>query len=63
MGTDAADFAIVTDGCSGMALAPRASCAVDVRFTPQTAGPKNAALFLGATPGGIVGVTLAGTGF
>ncbi len=32
-------FTLVTDGCSGVAIAPNASCVVEVQFSPVTLGP------------------------
>ena len=31
-------FTLVTDGCSGIAIAPNASCVVEVQFSPVTLG-------------------------
>ena len=56
------DFAIVTDECNGNALAPAASCAITVRFQPQSAGDKNATLDVSTTPGGTAQATITGTG-
>lgn len=44
--TDAADFAVDADGCSGATLGPGASCEVSVRFAPRTAGAKSASLLI-----------------
>jgi CSLREA domain-containing protein len=39
------DFSIVSDGCSGVALAPAATCPVQVRFTATSSpGPRSATL-------------------
>jgi hypothetical protein len=43
-GTDAGDFAIVSDACSGEMLQPRETCTVRVRFTPSAVGPRAAQL-------------------
>lgn len=40
------DFTIITDGCSGRRLAPRAGCPVLVTFSPTVAGPRVAQLAL-----------------
>jgi CSLREA domain-containing protein len=42
-----ADFSLVSDGCSGIALAPAATCAVQVKFTATPSlGARNATLHL-----------------
>ena len=44
-GTDAGDFAIVTDGCSAVAaVATGDSCTIDVSFTPTATGARAASL-------------------
>jgi hypothetical protein len=44
-GTNASEFKITNDGCSGVTLPGQGSCTVDVVFTPQSpAGPKEAFL-------------------
>src|SRR5262249_3141908 len=43
-GTDAAQFAIANDSCSGQTLAPTASCTLDVTFGPTSLGAKSARL-------------------
>jgi hypothetical protein len=45
-GSDPADFAIVSDACSGQSVAPTATCALQVRFQPASAGLKSAELRL-----------------
>jgi uncharacterized repeat protein (TIGR01451 family) len=40
-GTDAADFTVTADSCTGASLAWHASCAVTVRFTPSNRGARN----------------------
>ena len=39
-GTNAADFAVVSTNCAGAALAPGATCDVEVGFTPTDAGAR-----------------------
>lgn len=39
-----ADFVMQSDYCSGQTLPPAASCSVSVKFSPQSAGSKTAAL-------------------
>jgi len=60
-GADAGDFAIVSDACTGTALAPGDACTLDVSTSPQTAGALTADLALTAdTPA--YGVSLAAQG-
>jgi hypothetical protein len=59
---DSATFPTSADTCSGMTLDPGASCMVTVKFMPGTAGAKSSKLQVGATPGGMVAVTLSGKG-
>jgi len=42
-GADAAEFELVRDGCSGHALAPTASCELEVVFAPTTSPGTRAA--------------------
>ena len=44
VGSSASHFALDTDNCSGVTLAPAASCTIDVVFDPSTTGPKSATL-------------------
>jgi hypothetical protein len=43
-GADSTSFSITTDNCAGKTLASTGTCTILVKFTPQTAGAKNAAL-------------------
>jgi len=61
-GTDAADFVITSNGCSGVALGPSGSCLIEVRFQPSNTGARSAALSASATPGGLVAAALQGVG-
>jgi putative Ig domain-containing protein/ASPM-SPD-2-Hydin domain-containing protein len=38
------DFTVVNDGCSGLTLAPGASCAMSITFKPTASGTRTAAL-------------------
>ncbi len=61
-GGDAPDFEVVADGCSQATLAPAATCSVDLRFAPGTAGIKQAQLRLPSNdPSGMKTVQLEGT--
>jgi hypothetical protein len=62
-GTDAAQFGIGPDTCSGLALAAGASCTIGVHFWPAAGvlGSKQGTFTVTATPGGSPTVSLAGT--
>lgn len=60
-GDNANQFAVASTSCS-VALAPRQSCLVAVRFAPTTTGAKTGALEVTATPGGTIAFPLTGTG-
>ena len=55
-------FVLSADGCSGQALAPGASCTVDVSYSPTAAGQATATLTASANPGRSASVTLSGLG-
>lgn len=55
-------FTIASDGCSGLALAPGASCTVAVQFAPITVGRANAAVAFRLSDGTVVTATLEGEG-
>ena len=62
-GLDTLDFTVVNDGCSGLTLAPGASCAMSVTFSPTAAGTRTAALtFTDNAPNSPQSVSLTGTG-
>jgi List-Bact-rpt repeat protein len=61
-GTDAADFAVTLDACTGIALTPTTTCAVTVTFAPSTIGAKVAQLSISAQPGGVVSIPFNGSG-
>ena len=58
-GTDASQFTIVTNGCT-TAIASGANCTIAVKFAPNAAGSKTAALTVQANPGGAVSPGLTG---
>jgi uncharacterized repeat protein (TIGR03803 family) len=62
-GMNAADFTILSDGCSGTTVLPNKTCSVSVTFTPSATGAASAALTFtdNATPTTQV-VNLSGTG-
>ncbi len=62
-GVAGAEFAVVNDGCTGQPLARDASCSLQVRFTPATAGARAATLSLPYSgTGSPLAVALSGTG-
>lgn len=63
-GSDADQFAVGTNGCSGKTLAAGASCSVGVHAAPKiggTAGPIQASLLVSGSPGGTTAATLTAT--
>jgi hypothetical protein len=57
------DFTVVSDGCSGLTLAPGASCIMSITFSPTAAGTRSAALTVTDTaPGSPQTAPLTGTG-
>lgn len=60
-GSDAGQFAIGADACSGMALAPGGTCSIAATFHPTAPGAKTASLTATAT-GTSAQATLLGTG-
>jgi serine protease len=62
-GSNAADFAMPTDTCSGVVLPPGATCSISVTFTPSTTGARTASLSVPSDASNSPnGVTLSGTG-
>ena len=61
-GTDATEFAIVSNGCSGETLAIAASCAVVVSYEPTTTGPKAGTLDIQGTADEAATANLTGSG-
>jgi hypothetical protein len=62
-GTNADDFSIIVDGCTGVSLNPGASCTVKVNFEPLRIGTRSATLSIATNaPGGPAAVSLSGTG-
>jgi len=62
-GTNAADFAITTDGCSGQTVIPTATCTISLTFTPSAAGARSADLEVASNdPATPTTVALTGTG-
>jgi len=60
-GANAAEFAIVGDDCTGLALQAAASCRIDVRMRPTTLGAKAATLAVSDGGGNSASIALAGT--
>jgi hypothetical protein len=58
----AGEFAITSDTCNGMTLAPNGTCKIGVKMTPGGTGMRGANLNVRSTPGGNAVATLRGTG-
>jgi hypothetical protein len=50
-GVQAGDFAIIANACNGATLAPNATCAIDVQFTPTATGVRTASLDIRSAAG------------
>ena len=63
-GADAGDFAIVSDACLGGPVAPGATCAISLRFTPGATGARSATLTAtdDQTASGVTTAALTGSG-
>lgn len=61
-GSDAAHYSIASSGCTGVALAPAATCAVSVRFQPASAGTKSAAIRFATNALSVPDIALGGAG-
>lgn len=59
-GTDASDFRVTRDGCTGLELAAAASCSVWVDFDPLAAGTRTASLSVTDSSGATHSVPLQG---
>jgi hypothetical protein len=62
-GPDAAQFAIRSDGCSGVTLAPGASCTVTAAFSPTAVGSRTAMLQFPNDAGAARTAALRGLGY
>jgi hypothetical protein len=61
-GTNAADFALTGDTCTGATLAPNATCAVAASFTPAGGGGRSAAVTIASNAPASTVIPLTGTG-
>ncbi len=61
-GVNAADFVVVINSCTGIALSPGQNCTISARFSPTATGSRAAFLNVSATPGGAASASLSGTG-
>jgi hypothetical protein len=62
-GTNAADFAISSDGCSGVILPANSNCLVAIAFTPKAKGSRQATLSIAdSATGSPQAISLTGTG-
>jgi hypothetical protein len=55
-------FSLVTDACSGIAIARAASCSVEVQFTPIAVGPAAGSVTFRLDDGTVVTAVLSGEG-
>jgi hypothetical protein len=55
-------FSLVTDACSGIAIARAASCSVEVQFTPIAVGPAAGSVTFQLDDGTVVTAALSGEG-
>lgn len=62
LGSDASEFSIGNDTCTGSSLAPGSSCTIDLFLDPIASGARHATLHLTAEPGGILDLGLVGFG-
>ncbi|MGE0547777.1 MAG: choice-of-anchor D domain-containing protein [Kofleriaceae bacterium] len=62
-GAAAGDFVLDTQAttCSGLALAPGASCDIVIVFQPTASGERTATLMITSDPGGTISIALSGT--
>ena len=61
-GSNAGDFSVTGDGCTGQTLGFRRSCAVQVTFTPSASGGRSAQLTLADNEPAASTIALSGTG-
>jgi hypothetical protein len=62
-GSNAAQFDLVFDGCSGQSVSPGDDCRIGVRFTPSTVGPQAASVELPSNGSSLpAAVALTGSG-
>jgi regulation of enolase protein 1 (concanavalin A-like superfamily) len=62
-GTNAAEFAVASDGCSGRSIGPASQCGVSITFTPGAAGTRQATLAIGSNAASTpTQVAIAGSG-
>ena len=62
-GTNAGDFAISSDGCTGMLLPANSNCLVSIAFTPKAKGSRQATLLIAdSASGSPQAISLTGTG-
>lgn len=61
-GVATADYSIIDDGCTDEALAPGASCPLQIRFAPTAGGSRSAAVSASGTSGTFAAAPLRGAG-
>jgi hypothetical protein len=62
VGSDPADFSIVGEDCAGTTVAPGVDCQVEVAFSPQAGGARNATLEIAVEGEAPIDVPLSGSG-
>ena len=60
-GTRAADFSLLSDGCTAQDLGAGSSCAITLLFNPAAGGTSSASLLIAGTSGGSTSTSLTGT--
>jgi hypothetical protein len=61
--TNASEFSITRDPCSGSSVAPKNTCVISVAFTPESAGGRTGLLQINSTAGEFLrGAAVSGTG-
>jgi len=62
LGTDAGEFTLTNDTCTGMSIPPKLSCTVNVAYAPNGVGTRSFMLQSSATPGGTAASAFTGVG-
>src|SRR5262249_2111504 len=61
-GTNAGDFTLSGDLCTGKTLLPNSTCTATITFVPPALGPRSGGIQVSATPGGTLMIGLSGNG-
>jgi hypothetical protein len=62
-GSNAADYAVTDDDCSGQTLTSGQACTVTLTLTPSATGSRNAVLVVAGQPGGYRNIPVTGIAF